>query len=61
MDFLSEYLIKEFEIKPSTIELMKKKEKELKESFARVDAMAAANQLKVLKAFQKVNTKPATF
>ncbi len=61
MDFLSEYLIKEFEIKPSTIELMKKKEEELKESFARVDAMAAANQLKVLKAFQKNRISYAHF
>ncbi len=46
------FLLEKFGIRQSTIDLMLETEKELENSFVRVDKMAEINQLKVLKAFQ---------
>lgn len=48
----NDYLIKEFQISPRTIEIVEKAEESLREEFAALDDITAINQLKVLQAFQ---------
>ncbi len=56
-----EFMIKEFGIKPYTIELMKSAEQKLKTAFEDIDRIAEYNQLKVLNAFQKNRISYAHF
>lgn len=58
---LQDYLQGEFGIAPSSIQLMEETEAALVDQFAGIDEIAAFNQLKVLKAFQKHRISYAHF
>lgn len=58
---LREYLKDNFGISDTTVSLMEETEAELSAQFARVDAIAGVNQLKVLKAFQNHRISYAHF
>lgn len=58
---LQDYLQGEFGIAPSSIQLMEETEAALADQFAGIDEIAAFNQLKVLKAFQKHRISYAHF
>lgn len=60
-NLLHQYLKQEFGISEATIRLMEETEQELHEQFAKVDAIAGVNQLKVLKAFQNHRISYAHF
>ena len=60
-NLFNQYLKEQFGISSSTISLMERTEEELQEQFKKIDAIAAINQLKVLKAFQNHRISYAHF